>query len=490
MYESYKPLRNYLRQFSQIPALAVVYRFMQYLQFDASLPPEFDNPARHSKHKWEKGIFEWELETLAREIILNCPAAGAKLMDRWGKFAEAMNHVKRVENDAWGDGDHAPDILMELLRLAHRQFHWQQGFNEAQLARFFKLYDHPKIRPLIEAEFGMTTREFFQIGLVLVGSLSGSMIIRTPLNNQINMVPAETVATLLDRLSTDLPELQRQLREQQEYNVNWAYSFNPLWLHPLIRVADDVLIGPLPTLLLYRLTSGVYFDLVGRGDEFGKSIGPAFQDYTGEVVQAANERGSLTILAEAEYGSKQRRKDSADWIVEDGEATLFLECKASRMRLQGKIDLIAKENMEREIARLAAFVTQLYATLADAISGQYEHWQFRGQPVYPVVVTLDEWHAFGTAEKIIDDAIDAAFAEKGLDKALLARFPYQVWSIGDFEHVIQPMAVRGIDDLMKAKTCPEKQHFPIHNYALDYAAKHEFAFKPLFPDPLERQHTK
>ncbi len=484
MYQSYKPLRNYLRQFSQIPALAVVYRFVQFVQFKSPLPPGFDNPQLHTKHKWDMGIFEWELETLAREIILNCPQNGAKLIDGWGRFANAINHVKRVENDAWGEADHAPDILMELLRLAHRQFHWQQGVDETHLSRFFKLYDHPKIRPLIAAEFGMTTVELYQIGLALVGSLHGSMIIRTPLSNQINTVPADTVNKFVDRFTRTLPDLQRQTRALQEYNVNWAYAFNPLWLHPLVRVADEVLIGPLPTLLLYRITSGVYFDLVGRGDAFGNAIGSAFQDYTGEVIEAANTAGSFTLLAEAEYGSKKRRKDSADWIVEDGGATLFLECKASRMKLQGKIDLFAKESMEREIARLAGFVTQLYSTLSDALAGDYNHWQPGEKRAYPIVVTLDEWHAFGSADKIIDDAVQADFVAKGLDNGLLTKCPYQIWSIRDFEHAIQLMAQGGIDALMKTKTGEEKRQFPIHNYALDYAAYHGFKLKPLFPDPL------
>lgn len=484
MYQSYKPLRNYLRQFSQIPALAVVYRFIQFVQFKSPLPREFDNPQLHTKHKWDMGIFEWELETLAREIILHCPPNGAKLINGWGRFVTAMNHVKRVENDAWGGGDHAPDILMEILRIAHRQFHWQQGVDQSYLSRFLKLYDHASIRPLIVAEFGMTTVELYQIGLALVGSLQGSMIIRTPLTNQINTVSADIINQFVGRVTKNLADVQREMREQQEYNVNWAYVFNPLWLHPLIRIADDVVIGPLPTLLLYRITSGVYFDLVGL-EAFGNAIGLAFQDYTGEVTRAADTGGNFKLFSEAEYGSKQKRKDSADWLVEDGGATLFLECKASRMKLQGKIDIRAKESMEREIARLAGFVTQLYSTLSDALAGEYKHWHPGEKPIYPVVLTLDEWHAFGSAENIIEEAVQAAFTAKALDKELLTKCPYQIWSIKDFELAMQLMAHDGIDALMRTKTGEEKQRFPMHNYALDYAAHHGIPLRPLFPDPFE-----
>ncbi len=73
IFNLYKPLRNYTRQFSVIDSLSIIRAYCQHLQFNQPLPgdikvsPQFSN----AKTTQEKGVFEWELDILAREIIIN-----------------------------------------------------------------------------------------------------------------------------------------------------------------------------------------------------------------------------------------------------------------------------------------------------------------------------------------------------------------------------------------------------------------------------------
>jgi hypothetical protein len=74
VYDLYKPLRNLLRQYPLMESLSVVHAYTQYLQFSRPLPSDIDvNPIIYARHKPERQIYEWQLDLLAREIILNCP---------------------------------------------------------------------------------------------------------------------------------------------------------------------------------------------------------------------------------------------------------------------------------------------------------------------------------------------------------------------------------------------------------------------------------
>lgn len=100
VYDLYKPLRNNLRKVSLIPSLRVIWAWIHHLQFDTDFPTDIKVP-------WEiasvaagpkKGIFEWELATLAKELVLNAPERGATDMRVWKVFAESANHLKNLDD--------------------------------------------------------------------------------------------------------------------------------------------------------------------------------------------------------------------------------------------------------------------------------------------------------------------------------------------------------------------------------------------------------
>ena len=71
IYKHYKPLRNYLRQFPLLESLDVVRAYIQYLQLGVPLPPYIEFNAEILNKGRESGIYEWALDILARELILN-----------------------------------------------------------------------------------------------------------------------------------------------------------------------------------------------------------------------------------------------------------------------------------------------------------------------------------------------------------------------------------------------------------------------------------
>jgi hypothetical protein len=463
MYDLYKPLRNYLRKHELFSGLKAVYHYFQFLQFGVALPKELQHPELSLRGPYAVGLFEWELQTLAREVLLNCAEGEGHSLFSWKAVVTANNTIKHIENETWGRLAKEGDIIFELARIANRTFHWQLGINQPTISRYFRIANHRLIRPMVIDEFGMTPKEMFQIGVSLSGHFLGQPALTVPINNEVNRVSPERCAAFLARFCRTLTEHRALARSAQTYDINWAYNFNSLEEFPLVQISESQVLCPIPTLLLRRFCDGLYFDLVRRGNEFHPTFGLAYEDYVGDVSSAANFRGTFQILKAERYGPRTARKDTIDWILFDDSAALFVECKASRVRLQSKVDLREREAVFSELRKLAGFIAQAYATLNDALNSQYDSWKHTGTPVYPLIVTLDNWQRFGFLDAI-SERVKAVFEERGINTNLLAEHPYTLCAVDEFEQAIQIIAVVGIDKFMSGKIKGEQAQWELATF--------------------------
>jgi hypothetical protein len=477
MYDLYKSLRNYLRKHELLSGLKAVYHYFQFLQFKVALPKELQHPELSLRGPYAVGLFEWQLQTLAREILLNCAKGEGESLFSWRAIATANNKIKRIEDETWGRLAQEEDIMFELARIANRQFHWQLGVNQPTISRYFRIANHNLIRPIVIDEFGMTPAEMFQIGVSLSGHFLNHASLTIPITNTVNNVSPERCAAFLGRFCRTLAQHKVFALSAQTYDINWAYNFSALEEFPLVQISETEILCPIPTMLLRRFCDGLYFDLVRRGNEFHPTYGVAYEDYVGDVSSAANFRGTFKILKAERYGPKAARKDTIDWIVLDDSAALFVECKASRVRLQAKVDLIVRESIIGELRRLAGFIAQAYATLSDALKGRYVTWKPDATPVYPLIVTLDNWQRFGFLGAI-SEHVKIVFEERGLDTNLLTENPYTLCSVEEFEQAIQIMAAVGIDRFMSRKITGEQNQWELATFI------HRFF------EPEAVQHTK
>src|ERR1700730_5001791 len=102
VYQEYKPIRNEIALLSVEDALGVIWAYCQYLQIDhfqfpkeievAKLYLQLDVPQRC--------ISEWELELLAKEVILNGSTVALKgrTLRAWKTLSELVNSLKELEN--------------------------------------------------------------------------------------------------------------------------------------------------------------------------------------------------------------------------------------------------------------------------------------------------------------------------------------------------------------------------------------------------------
>jgi hypothetical protein len=247
------------------------------------------------------------------------------------------------------------------------------------------------------------------------------------------------------------------------------------------------LLTPAPTLLFRRFTEGIYYEVCQEPD-FGAAFGNSFQSYVGAAIQRANANGAFRVYAEAEYRVGKERKDTVDWVITDHTATLFIESKTKRLRLKAKTEIRSVAALEGELDKLADFLLQLYKTIRDYQDGHYPHIpQEPSLEIYPVVLTLEDWFAFGP--KIIgeiDRRLHSKLVSQGLDAQWPRQRPYSVVAVEDFEVLLQVVATVGIAPVMRKKIVdPEPRQWLIWNFLW-----HEFKAecrnkRNLFPEVMD-----
>jgi hypothetical protein len=148
------------------------------------------------------------------------------------------------------------------------------------------------------------------------------------------------------------------------------YSVNPLRRYPLVRFPQGDHIVPIPRFLLERATFGVYYDFF-RGlpdrkqrSRFGNFWGSAFSAYVGELMRRT-ETLSEPVSPDTDKGSATGK--ICDWIVEDDECVLLIECKTyafgTRTKITGAEDSVRADVRRDEAGGgLAKAVLQLLET--------------------------------------------------------------------------------------------------------------------------------
>jgi hypothetical protein len=276
-----------------------------------------------------------------------------------------------------------------------------------------------------------------------------------PMSSEIRGLSISKIDAFLAFACRTVAELTPLIKSEQLYDSAFFYAYNPLRAYPLIRIQNPtgpVIVSPLPTLVFWRFTGGLYYDLVDD-PRFSNEFGKSFQNYVGESIERACPDGRIRLFPEESFGSKKQRKDTVDWIASDKDSALFLECKAKRLSWGAKIALDDLGPLRRDIDTMADAVVQLYKTIRDYHDGRYPHFAFDLQrKVYPVIVTLEHWHLFGPAMRnILHRSICAKLEAVGIPLKTLDEMPFSVWHVGELERGMQIVNDVGIQTFMDGK---------------------------------------
>lgn len=476
LFEFYKPLRNNLSKVCLEESLYVVWAYIQHIIHNSTIPPDIEVAQEflRKSHRGEKGIFAWEFELIARETIVNaqqgdrCP----ETLKQWSYLRRSIGKVRDLEN-AVGQMyvDHT-NALTELNRIAHRQFQWQNYHFMQQLTRNYKIFSYPDIDRIVQEKLNLSVYQLYLIGFSLFSFYYKTPAVRYPITVSLAQMNQESVETFLRYFSRDLDSIRAILMSEQDISERYAYSFSSLRAYPLIKMPyrnEMCLVCPLPPLLLWRITTGLYYEIV-RVKGFGASFGKSYQNHVGEVLEKANIAKKLTIVPEHEYYVGHDRKDTIDWIAHDDQAALFIECKTKRLVLPAKVELLDTKPMEEELETMSDFIVQIYRTISDYANDCYPNFKFNsGREVYPFLVTLEDWYLFGGGlHSDLRRQVEDKFRALGLSLDMLDKMPYSICSIDELEDLMQVIQVHGIKEVVTNKVHDgEKKTWSVGPYLMN-----------------------
>lgn len=461
VFNEYKPLRNHLSKLLLDDSFFVIWSYIQHLQFNKLIPgeieviPEFLNNDYIQKARM---CSEWELEAMAREIIINGQESSFnnQTLKKWSYFAGTVNKLKNLEDNIGGVYVNKNNILVELFRSSHRQFPWQTRPNSKFLTRYYKIFSTPELDEILQKSIGLTAKNLYLIGMMFIGAYLKHPAINLPIEIEVKGISQENIKKFLKVFSVSIGELKQKIKNEQEFNNKFVYSFSSLRALPIIRMiylGQERLVCPLPTLLFWRITSGVYYEICNK-ESFDNYFGASFQKYVGEVIEkvtATNEK--INFQEEEQYFVGKDRKDSVDWIIYDNDTALFVECKTKRLRLPAKFELNDNSYINDELEKMASFILQTYKTIKDYKNNKYPSFKFdKNKKVFPLILTLEQWYLFGDQffnelNKILIEKLE----QERIDPLYLEQMPYSICSVDEFEYMIQIMQKTGISDFIQKK---------------------------------------
>ncbi|MFA6255093.1 MAG: hypothetical protein WC675_03620 [Patescibacteria group bacterium] len=461
VFELYKPLRNHLRQIDLYGSFYTIWNYSQHLLSNKKFPndvlvaPEFLSLDQIGKMRM---VSLWELETLCKEIIINSQEVeGKKTLKNWEYFANAINKLKKLENDISGKFVDKNNILLEMHRIAHRQFPWQAEKPAAiSMTRYYKIFNYEPISEIIKKVTNLSTQELYIIATALFGLYENKFTLFYPTKIEIKGISIKNFDYFLNHFCCDIKTLKEKLLKEQEINEKFAYAFGSLRAYPIIKMAipsgKDGLVCPLPTLLFWRLTNGIYYEIF-RQKDFDNYFGFSFQTYVGEVIKKATYNKKIKYYAEEQYRIGKELKDTIDWIVADEEGTLFIECKTKRMTFGAKTEINSMDELEKELDKAAEFILQVYKAIKDCLDNKYPSYKHRSNKnIFPLIVTLEDWYLFGdlTLEKL-NEKIKIMLSNHKIPTSWLDDYPYSICSVSEFEKITQVIQLIDIKEFMSKK---------------------------------------
>lgn len=259
---------------------------------------------------------------------------------------------------------HPTENLRSLLRLSNLQYPYQEEFYIAWPRIGSILIDQPLLTRPESSEFiqqsalsvfTLSISELLRIGALLTASitkfepnylnldkLSESRI--PGFSHELNIATLRRFVRAFGLTRLAYKETHHRFRCPPEFE---KYRFLELQAKPVVIVDDFRVIVPSPHLLVWGLSTGVFFSLsdyargLGRRSPFKALFGHLFQEYVGRILKEAPllDCKGWELIPEFRSGVS----DSVDWILVKGEVAILIECKSSRLRLESRAFVSGEE---------------------------------------------------------------------------------------------------------------------------------------------------
>jgi hypothetical protein len=387
---------------------------------------KFPAEAATSEFSSRFSIHRWELETLIGQLLITpkiSRRAGPNRITNCRLFAAgatAVNYLRKLEDAEAGIYLKHFSVLNEMHRIGQRQFAWQRGYrNAAQLYRYAYIYGQGQCAEYFTRTYGLTMNEFSLIGFGLFSSLQDRPWLLRPFSMvELGIAPPKMEAALT-LLSTPIGVARREapLMAQPKNSASLPVAYQPSILRrfPIVTFGQGSqrLRAPLPELILLRVTSGVYYDLIKGEPHLRNEASDRFERYSAEYIAAMMRR--FDVGRGYKYKVGKRVVDTPDILIRDcGEVVIAVECKATKLTFAAQYGDDPTAGAKRAYDEIAKGIFQLWRYFSHVRRGIVTKDVVRSE-ARGVVLTIDTWlvmspdlhkEVLATANGLADDDRD------------------------------------------------------------------------------------
>lgn len=395
-------------------------------------------------------VQRWDTETLIQQALIT-PKNDWSMSSRpsldtkdFNSVVELVNTLRDVEEDENKVRIDATNILIEMHRISHRQFAWQNGWvNRADIYRYLYVYGQGDSAAYFERTYGISVPQFFGACFAIYMSLlEGPWSPRIENVDQLGISAAavkQTYSMISDEIwavRRGAQKLLRQFEERMKVALPVIYQPSYIRVKPVFRSAamNDFVIAPLPSLIMLRATLGLYYDLSPGGTAIMNDATNRFEDYSRKVIKEYCP--DFEVLPAETYKHAGNNVDTPDVLIKQADQVVMVcECKATKLTFEAQYSDDPIEDAKTGYSQIAKAVYQLWKFFSHVRRGILKMDVAATAPA--VVLTLDSWGqmAGSLRQQLISEAEAMAAAKDPEITAEDRRRPIFT-PIQDLEHVL------------------------------------------------------
>lgn len=392
----------------------------------------------------------------------------------WSKLFPIVDMVTQflLADPVGLDTSVSDSLLSILLRITGNQFPYSSDISGCQARSLLLYVDLPielsgqKRVPAFDfaAAFerinGIKVQDFVDVGFVAFAAARSNRSFTRDYFEKARMqemrLPSDKgVIAVLECLAADPGTFQALYAECRQRDRRFAaYDYNPLFPFPIIRpwrqkkhvaMAEDRLTVPLPELIPWRISTGIYYQMRDQYPAFTSYFGHLFEAYTGRVLHHSFPDKILLSEQDIRTAYPTSAGKAPDWIIVDGDTAILFECKAtrfSRLALATGSD----EAITSSLGQVKNGLQQLFEFIEACQTGRVHHQALQGCTNFcPVILTFESLYLSNST--IFRDYLDGMVNDK------VKGMSWTILSVEDLEK-LQPHFAANIpmaDVLMKLR---------------------------------------
>lgn len=344
---------------------------------------------------------KWEIENLLL-LLLSTPKEKVSFLRppdyrSYNTVAQLLNHLKAAEEAESSVLINETNVLDEMQRYAHKQFLWQREFFEIErMYRYTFVYGQGKCAEYFAEKNGLSIGEFILTCIALYYCTKTNAWQTAPRFEPPLTLRSELVGLTLNLISKELSEMRietsNRIKQVMEAGrPKLAYLPSSLRHFPIISSAkhNDKIIAPLPQLVIYRATSGLYYDLAGGPQTLLEEANDRFEEYSKKLIEARCPR--FEVLRDQEYGPKTRRMRTPDLLLKDeGVVKAVFECKATKLTFAAQYGDDQFAEAPKAFGQIAKGMSQLWKFFSRVRRGIF-HSETVADDAHGIILTMENW---------------------------------------------------------------------------------------------------